>query len=37
MPLTTMRYANRNNKADLIDDVYPEGLCVQVNSRLKCI
>ena len=37
MPLATMRHANRKNKADFIDGVYPEGMYVQVDSRLKCI
>ena len=29
MPLTSMRHAIRKNKADFIDDFYPEVLCVQ--------
>ena len=37
MPLDTMRHEKIKNKADFIDYVYPEVLCVQVNIRLKCI
>ena len=37
MLLAIMRHANIKNKSDFSDDVYPEVLCVQVSSRLKCI
>ena len=35
MPLDTMRHEKIKNKADFIDYVYPEVLCVQVNSIFK--